>query len=87
MKAYLKHTVLVPAFTPLLFEIKIESEEDGRALYAVFNHVDNVKLLGTDLYSTLTQFVAKSDEVIARGVYYRDWYTRRHTEVKWLSKS
>ena len=74
MKYELKQQSRPEAFRPITLEITIESEEEGRALYAVFNHTDNSALLGWDIYKALDRFRAQSDSQITSKVSHRDWY-------------
>lgn len=64
-------------FEPVILEITIESEEEGRALYAVFNHTDNSLLLGHDIYRALSRFATRYGSQITNRVSYNDWYGDR----------
>ena len=72
MKATLDKT----SFTPLTLTITIESEEEARALYAIFNHRRNVSLLPKNIAcrKMLSKYTTPSEEVIANGVTYEQFY-------------
>jgi hypothetical protein len=66
-------------FKPIELNIVIESPEEARAFYAIFNHMDNSELLGRSTASQIrdvfSEFsVALGNEVIANGVTYHEFY-------------
>jgi len=68
-------------FQPITLELVIESEQEARALYAIFNHIDNADLLrsaGTLAPAGIRQAIGKKFEVeygyITDKYSYEDWY-------------
>ena len=63
-------------FTPFNFIIKVESETDARALYAIFNHASNVQLLpnkdGNQFRAAIGEY--GTTEEITNGIYYNEYY-------------
>jgi len=74
----MKVTNLQPPFSPIRFEIKIESAEEARALYAICNHSDNVDLLPglRDIKESCLEghAVYGHDSIIANNITYGKWY-------------
>ena len=74
------------SFAPRQLTITIESMAEGRALFAVFNHIDNLTLLiksGANpylLYELLKEFGTKLNEEIVEGVSYTNWYSKQEEE-------
>ena len=67
-----------PSFTPFTLNITVESEEEARALYAVFNHSHNRALFEDDIQDGMIEKIGLkyrvSDGVIANGVTYNEFY-------------
>ena len=65
-------------FKPFEIRITVESAEEARALFAIFNHVRNTQLLGgaDEIRDAIGQQyrVARSYDKIAMGVSYEKFY-------------
>ena len=61
----------------------VESEEEARALYAIFNYTSNVDLLPEDASAEIRKAIGEKysdlgfDQLIARGVDYSNFYRRK----------
>ena len=61
----------------------VESEEEARALYAIFNYSPNVNLLPEDAGAEIRKAIGEkystlgTSELIARGVCYREFFLRK----------
>ena len=71
----------IPTFTPFNITLRVESQEDANALYAIFNHADNTNLLDFECYNIRSFLDSKCKiggrnfgEIIANGVLYEDFY-------------
>lgn len=69
-----------PKFTPIQMVVNIETLEDAKVWYAIFNHGRNNRLLGkNDCFDKLEEVVGEccyvgDGEVIANGVTYDQYY-------------
>lgn len=68
-------------FQPIVLEIVIESEEEARALYAIFNYSPNTELLYPNASSDIIECIGhgystshNNGEVISRGITYDQFY-------------
>lgn len=70
-------------FNPIVLEIVIESEEEARALYAIFNYSPNAELLQPNASRDIVECIGHaystfgSKGVIARGVTYEEFYRQK----------
>lgn len=66
-------------FQPFTLEFLIETEEEARAMFAIFNHVDNLELFKNKIYSDTflpTKYGSVGDDgVISNGVTYNKFYS------------
>ena len=69
-----------PEFTPVQMVVNIETLEDVKVWYAIFNHGRNNRLLGKNDYTDKLEKVVGEccyvghGEVIAKGVTYSEFY-------------
>ena len=68
-----------PSFEPIVLTITLETAEEARAMYAIFNNARNTALLskgGFPVKEALgeTHYVGGSKDVIAQGVTYEEFY-------------
>lgn len=69
-----------PEFTPVQMVVDIETLEEAKAWYAIFNHGNNTRLLNTiDWTGSLEEVVGECcytgrGEVITNGVTYSEFY-------------
>lgn len=69
-----------PEFTPVQMVVDIETLEDAKVWYAIFNHGRNNRLLGKNDYADKLEDVVGENcyvghgEVIANGVTYSEFY-------------
>lgn len=82
-------SIEVAMFAPRTLHITIQSEEEGRALYAIFNHTHNTDLFrnGQDqkVRKELEDFdLSHNDmeDVIANGIIYREFYYPKQPNLK-----
>lgn len=68
-------------FTPFTLSITVESEEEARALYAIFNHTRNVRLLSANADMRIRNAIGhehyitcKTGDIIANGVRLGEFY-------------
>lgn len=64
-------------FTPFSLIITVESAEEARALWAIFNHTRNTRLLPSKTAPQLRQAIGPEHEAygeIANGVAYGEFY-------------
>ena len=67
-------------FHAFAITLTVESEEEARALYAIFNYSPNVDILPEDAGDEITKAIGEkysnlgTSQLIARGVYYRGFY-------------
>ena len=66
-------------FLPFDIILSVESEEEAKALYAIFNLSDNVSLLPDEAQYEVRhrigeRFAVNEPDEIARGVTYQDFY-------------
>ena len=54
-----KKHILTDTFKPFDLIFKVESEEEARALYAIFNHRDNAELLGIDKAEQIKKIIGR----------------------------
>jgi len=76
------------AFTPFKFTVKVETLEEAKAWYAIFNYTPNTELLGIGGSQSIAirvnlinkvgpncnVYVDVGDQVIANGVTYNQYY-------------
>ena len=61
----------------------VESEEEARALYAIFNYCPNTDLLGGDIGERTRKVIGEhfselgSDSQIANGITYSEFYSHK----------
>ncbi len=66
--------------------LTIESEEEGRALYAIFNYIPNEDILPEGVGNSIRKVIGERytdlgpDQMIARGVDYPNFYRRKVQE-------
>lgn len=68
-------------FTPIHLDITIETEEEAKAIFAIFNYSPNTDLLPDWVSEKVTNILAPyevigSDDEIANGIPYNDFYKR-----------
>jgi hypothetical protein len=67
-------------FSPFDLVLTVETAEDARALYALFNYIPNTNLFEEDFPLKIRDILGshggrtESDAEIARGVAYHDFY-------------
>ena len=66
-------------FEPFDLVITIESEEEARTFYAIFNSERNAVLIGYSSTNSLkdaigNKYMTPREDIIARGIRYRDFY-------------
>lgn len=67
-------------FKPITLEIVIESEEEARALSAIFNYAPNTDLLDPSIAYTIGKHIGEKYRIlgekgiIARGITYEQFY-------------
>lgn len=71
-----------PPFEPIVLTITLETAEEARAMYAIFNHGRNTALLSKGGFPAKdalgeTHYVGGSNGVIAKGVTYEEFYCGR----------
>ena len=63
--------------------LTVDSEEEARALYAIFNYSPNVDLLGGDIGERIRKVIGEhfgrlgSDSQIANGITYREFFSHK----------
>ena len=78
MKAYKLQNIC--EFAPFDVILTVESEEEARALYAIFNYSPNVNLLPGGDGAVVREAIGEKygdlgpSTLIAKGVYYREFY-------------
>lgn len=68
-------------FKPIHLDITIETEEEAQAIFAIFNYTPNTNLLPECVSEKITNILAPyevigSDDEIANGITYNDFYKR-----------
>lgn len=74
-------------FKPMRLTIIIEKEEEAKALYAIFNHMKNIDLIGLENAEEIKEKIGKKyyvpqlvETVIANnisyGTFYNDFYKK-----------
>ena len=70
-----------PCFKSFSIELEVQTEEEARALYAIFNHTRNIDLLPDDISKDIKEiigdchYVGQSDcSVIANGINGKTFY-------------
>ena len=68
-----------PPFEPIVLTITLETAEEARAMYAIFNNGRNTALLSKGGYPVRealgeTHYVGGSKDVIAQGVTHGEFY-------------
>lgn len=69
-------------FSPFTLNLLVESQEEGQALYAMFNCTNTCCLLKDEVLDEIREaldaqgnfYVSYPDEVIARGITYQEYY-------------
>ena len=65
-------------FEPFNLVISVETEEEARALYAIFNYGPNREVLrsgfASEMIDAIGEYSVKYDETIAQGVAYKHFY-------------
>lgn len=67
----------VPRFDKFELQITVESAEEARALYAIFNHTNNVDLLPEDSAKRIRRAIGDdyySIDMIANGITHGQFY-------------
>lgn len=67
----------VPRFDKFELQITVESAEEARALYAIFNHTDNVELLPAGSATQIRRAIGDdyySIDMIANGITHEQFY-------------
>ena len=70
-------------FAPFDVTFTVESEEEARALYAIFNYVPNINVLPDGAGEIVRKVIGERyeklgpDQLIARGVTYGKFYSRK----------
>jgi hypothetical protein len=68
------------SFKPFVLNLTVETEDEARALYAIFNNTDNLRLFHnsstgvTDVLKQHGTFTTKYREVIANEITYEQFY-------------
>ena len=81
MKAYKLQSIC--EFAPFDVTLTVESEEEARALYAIFNYMPNADLLGGDIGERIRKVIGEhfselgSDCQIANGITYPEFYSHK----------
>ena len=71
-----------PPFEPIVLTITLETAEEARAMYAIFNNARNTALLSKGGYPVRealgeTHYVGGSKDVIAQGVTHGEFYAHQ----------
>jgi len=70
--------IAVIGFVPIILHLTIESEEEARAVYAIFNYSGNTDLFkhGQDeeVREELKDFSTRGNDMISNGITYRKFY-------------
>ncbi len=65
-------------FLPFDLILSIESNEEAKAIYAIFSHTNNTKLLDNEFHYSITEALSEFDtkwkNVIAKGVTTDEFY-------------
>ena len=67
-------------FNPIQLHITIETVDEARAMYAIFNKTDNTCLLPKDMQTEIKDkigkdyYVSRSQDIIANDITYRQFY-------------
>ena len=75
-----------PSFTPLTLNITVESQEEARALYAIFNATHSRRVLGDEAADRFCSAIGNeytthdSKDVIARDITEKEFY-REHFSI------
>ena len=73
-----KEAIYASSFQPFRLSIEVQTEEEAKALYAIFNLLDNHVLLGENKAEKLKDAIGHGHYVeegnIANGISYRKFY-------------
>ncbi len=84
MKVYKLQNIC--GFTPFDVSLTVESEEEARALYAIFNYSPNVALLTFEACKLVRELIGKeyahlgAGDVIANGITYANFYHHKNKD-------
>lgn len=80
------HKVKSSGFVPFDLVIGIESEEEARALYAIFNYCPNTELLSDEAEPSIRATIGQKFSIlpasneIANGVSYNKFYSKKEKD-------